>query len=227
MIDTARTPGKAPHGYPSTPRQQLAIVSRFNAVRGWGLDEASFPEPPDHFKPATDSEMLLLDVKLPGEGEHGGLQRTIEELWEAIVPPRGFTKHRPLDTACLRLTDGRDWQAGVRWVGFEPDTYPNYSPIQARIFSAATGERLAGTEVLCAAVLLPPWGDSWRVDGADRPLPNLSGLELVRHDGWTQVPYIDRWDSDEALILEAGRVESALVGWASPVVREIPTHQVR
>lgn len=212
--------GSVPSWYVS-PEQQLARVNRISAEWNWGFTDADFPSVPENFTPSTATEVLLLSVYLPKSGRIGGLQRTFDDLWRAINPPEDYTKHRwdglESDSKHLRPSSGT-WKPGVRWVAFDPNAYHKLSPEKSLEQATASGQTLAGTEVLMAALLFPDWGKGF--DGTFSPYPNMSGLQFFYDGSWSRVPYLNRWDSDRQFLLSTDWADGARGRWASPVVRE-------
>lgn len=214
----------ATYGVPSwyiSPSAQLERVKRLNVERQWGFSESDFPSVPEDFRPRTDTEVLLLVVYLPKRGKQSGPQRTFDELWQLTEAPNGYTKWRweelKSDSEHLRLAPGYDHIPGIRWVAFDPNAYRGKSPKTA-LQSLSGDTRLAGTEVLMAALLFPGWASSW--NGTDSPCPNLSGLQFYWNTDWSDVPCLSRWDDYRQLGLSANWADNADSGWASPSVRK-------
>jgi hypothetical protein len=193
---------KTPSWYTSID-SQVEIASAFLELHGGeqGFRPSDIPPAPN-WMPRTQTEVLLLTIKLPDKGWTKGLQRTFDAWWEAIVPPIAITKYRSYDFLSdrrhLRQANGVAYEPGIRWVIFDPNTYQGKSPRQAHALSAvAENTNLASVEVLIAAAMFPEWVAGW--DGRSSPYPYMAGLECVRHDRiyfwnvayWTGVPKLD------------------------------------
>lgn len=189
-----------PHPWYVAPERQLDIVKRLNRERFWGLAEDKIPTPPRCFTPRSATEILMLSVGLRGTAGRDGLRRTVEELWSLIVPPSHYAKHVATSFAAglssLRLVPGHLSVPGIRWVAFDPVAYHELPANEA--FTCLSGDvRLAGTEVLIAALLFPGWAARWSWLEGTVPEPYLAGLRLRDKHSRTRVPQLRRWDGDE------------------------------
>lgn len=200
-----------------SPELRLEQARQYNEQRKWGFSDTDFPS-----VPSDTGKLWLLVVNLPGKGGKAALQRTVDDRWELIEAPAGYTKYRYpellTDPDHLRLAPGYDFTPGIYWVEFNPDAYQGKSPEAALQQSQVSGELLAGTEVLDAIWQFPGWVLTWFKDG--KAAPNLSGLQFRWDDGsaWLYVLCVSLWDDDHRLELNALRADDAYDGWASPVV---------
>jgi len=200
-----------------SPELRLAQARQLNKQRKWGFKEADFPSVPE-----DTTKLWLLVVNLPGKGGKAALQRTVDDKWDLIEAPAGYTKYRSsellTDPDHLRLAPGYDFTTGVYWVEFDPDTYQGKSPEVALKQADDNSERLAGTEVLDAIWQFPDWSLTWFRSG--KPAPNLSGLQFRWDDGtvWSSVLYVLRWDVSRELKLHARWAGHGSSFWASPRV---------
>jgi hypothetical protein len=199
-----------------SPEHQLERVKQLNVQRKWGFVDADFPSVPANFVPRTDTEVLLFVGNLPQFKKLSSFRRTFNELWDLIVPPRGYSKICVVDQ--MRRVPGYQCRPGFYWVAFDPNAYHKLSPKAALEQSKVEGLKLAGLEVLWAALLFPDWAASW--NGRSSPYPNLSGLQSKWQKLWSGVPYFRRWDDGRRLKLHADGADYAGDGWSSPSVRE-------
>lgn len=217
-----RVPAKQSSWYVS-PERQLEHVKQLNTERGWGFKETDFPPIPGNaWLHMRRDEVLLLAVYLPKQGKVSGLQRTFDELWNLIEAPDGYTNWRwdelKSDSKHLKSAPGHSHRPGVCWVAFDASAYRGKSPEHALARRNEDNTRLAGVEVLMAALLFPTWPTSWNGDSS--PFPNMSGLQFYWNTVWSRVPYLGRWDDDSRLELNTDWAEHDNPLWASPSVRE-------
>jgi hypothetical protein len=204
------------------PEQQLERVAQLNTDLKWGFGNVADLAVPEDFVPRTSTEVLMLNICLPRRDKQSGLHRTFDELWSLIQAPQGYSKYRwdalKATAKLLRQAPGYSHDVEVGWIALDPNAYHGLSPEAALEQSKNNGVRLAGTEVLMAALLFPDWVSSW--NGTTNPYPNLSGIQFYWNSGWSSVPYLDRWGDDRRLRLRARRADGSHAYWASPSVRE-------
>lgn len=199
------------------PEPRLALAIRANDERQWGFTAADFPSVPE------DSDRLwLLVINLPDKGGKKGLERTVNELWDVIEPPSGYTKYRDpnfsADPDHLRLAPRYEYRPGIYWAEFDADAYQRLPPKAALKQSQFDHVRLGGTEVLMAVWQFPDWPLSWFNNG--KPAPNLSGLRFRWRENaaWSGTPYLNRRDGIRQLGLFVHWAVNVSPDWASPVV---------
>ena len=217
------------HSFPSYYVPAAVQVSKCRALlqeHGGGKNGFRPVDIPDFdeaaFVPSSESEFPLLTVYLPSKGKMGGVQRTFDIRWLCITPSTGFTKRRTdatlSDPEHLKLIDGYEHKPGVRWVGFDPNTARSKSPLWCEA-NPIPGRRWAHAEVLNAAAVMPNWANSW--NGTSSPYPNMSGYRTLYGTGWSDTPYLDRWDDDRELELGVDSASNPHALWCSPSVREL------
>lgn len=206
------------------PHRQLERVMELSDELGWGFTEANCPAVPQNVG-LGEGEVLMLDVKLPEKSQQPGLHRTFDELWQLIEAQEGYTQRRSstlkATAELLRQVPGYTHDPGIRWVAFNPTTYQGLSPAAALEQSQADGVKLAGTEVLMAALLFPKWVTSLLTDHT--PAPNMPGLQFYWIDQWSSewrcVPYFIWLNDEHELVLDTHWAKTSVPGWASPTVR--------
>jgi len=166
-----------------SPDRQLERVKAMNRERNWGFRDTQFPLVPESFVPLTSTEILMLAVYFPSSNEEdNGLNRTFDELWNAIGFIDGVEKVRSSDVVSefgdLQLSGSSSWEPGVRWVAFDPNAYRLNSVDRALMAAKRGGISLAHVEVFMAAALFPEWILSW--SDLSNPSPALSGLSARR-----------------------------------------------
>ncbi|MEO5950024.1 MAG: hypothetical protein ABIQ04_01100 [Candidatus Saccharimonadales bacterium] len=168
----------------------------------------------DVFKPFTDT-----DTPLVSGGFGYTLSSCFGRLWDAFVPPAGYTKYRyPTAETPLKYAAGMKPTGVLRLVHFDPNGYQGKSPKDALSLAKKDKVRLASIEVLEKLVLDPDWAMSW--DGKGSPYPKLSGLQAKYGSDWSNVPYVNRWVLDLGVNLNANDADNANDNWSSPVVRD-------
>ena len=202
-----------------SPELRLERALQLNKQRKWGFRDTNFPT-----VPADTGKLWLLVVNLPSKGGKTALQRTVDDRWDLIDAPTGYTKYRNsallTDPDHLRPAPGYNFVPGIYWVEFDPDAYQGKSPATALKQPQNNRERLAGTEVLDAIWQFPDWVLTWLRNG--KPAPYLSGLQFCWDEkfDWSDVLYVNRWDDYRRVYLDSGWAGSANDSWASPRVRE-------
>lgn len=205
-----------------TPEQQLDTLEMLHRVYYWPFKPSDFIEPPLRKTPPTPNAVLMAGFGFfPDQPLRGltGLQETFDALSKRLEVP-GFGAWRwpglKSDPSQLTLQDGYDWQPGVRWLWFDPTTYRGVSPQVALELSKADGVRLAGVEVMMAAILFPGWVRSW--GNPDEFRPNMTGLRYRNYDGVSCVPYLFERRDDKQLRLDVTMDTLGLHDYASPTV---------
>ncbi len=205
------------------PHRQIQRATEFLALCGGEVSTWSIPEVP-HFVPRTSTELLLLAIYLPDEGELTGEQHTAKSWWDFIVPPIGFSKKllHPLysDFTQLRLVSGIEHRPGIRWVVFDPSANLGKSP-KVCWEDPNVLPTLAGPEVLMALAYFPEWVSTWADDCS--PQPDLSGYQANSGSKWDYCPCFMRWDKGHELQLLALNAADGSTNWASPSVRDLST----
>ena len=181
-----------------TPEQQLARARQL-----W--PNAVLPEPPKEFTPRTKSEVLLLHVP-----------DTFDSLWDKVVAPTGYTKHRwesvKADKRNLRLSPNKREYTEPVWLAFDPEHGKGERP------DSFWGQAdIAASEVFSALIQFPEWSLAW-FNGASAP--NLTGYQLKYDGNWSRVPYPLRWGGDRRLGLRGSWADRRRGRWSSPSVRE-------
>lgn len=189
-----------------------------------GFRVSDIPAIPTNFIPRTKTEVLLLAVYLPDWREEKGFRRTFDNWWDFISRSADVIKRRAevLEAKCLRLAPGIEYEPGIRWVAFDPNTYQGISPRDALTRSAAVdGTTLAHAEVLMAAAMFPGWMFSF--NGDKSPCPNMSALWFYLATVWSSSsPRLDCWfDGGRILRLFVGRSDATSWHWSSPSVRVV------
>jgi len=228
------------------PRLLLGKIWQYNIERGWGFSSTDFPSSRPRFKRRTASEVLLPAVYLPGADGRPGLHRTMDELWSLLAPPdTSYTKWSWVEPMVekginpdnqLHMQPMTCHQSGIRWVAFDPYAYRGVSPSNAVEHALAHRQRLAGPEVLLAALLFPFWTEhlgTYMVPDASsqtEPFPLLSGLAVGGFHGsaaapWYQAPglYLQReWHELRLGLFSAYGPDAMFQAWSSPTIRELP-----
>lgn len=181
-----------------TPEQQLERARQL-----W--PNAVLPEPPKEFTPRTKSEVLLLHVP-----------DSFDSLWDKTVAPTGYTKYRwegvKADKRSLRLSPNKREYTQPVWLAFDPEHGKGERP------DSFWGQAdIAASEVFSALIQFPEWPLAW-FNGASAP--NLSGYQLKYGAGWSNVPYLGRWDDVRLLRLFGYWAGHRRDDWSSPSVRE-------
>jgi hypothetical protein len=219
-----------------SPRQQLELVKQLNINERWGFSKTDFPSIPKNFSPRTSSELLLLTVNLPpmqNDDDPDGLGRTFYEFWHHFEPRRGLGKYNRFtdlfgdysDGQCrLRILPAYKHDIGFHWVAFDPNAYYGLSPEAAIKKAEADKLRLAGVEVLMAALLFPDWTTKWRSEPSSPP-PNMSGIQILGRGDWSYVPCLELDDYYYYQVQLSARKanddrQDDRVKAASPTVRE-------
>jgi len=184
-----------------TPEQQLE-----RAYQLW--PDVVLPEPPADFVPQTETEVLLLHVP-----------DTFDALWDKVIPPMGYTKHRSASVRSGRrylcLAPNKREYAESVWVAFDPQHGKNEPP-----YSFWGRANTAASEVFSALIQFPDWPLVWKNGGT---APCLTGYQLRQGNSrnWLNVPCLSSWGaSHHRLALSGWRVGDESSNYASPTVRE-------
>ena len=185
-----------------TPEQQLARARQL-----W--PNAVLPEPPKEFTPWTKSEVLLLHVP-----------DTFDSLWDKVVAPTGYTKHRwesvKADGRNLRLSPNKREYMEPVWLAFDPEHGKGVN-----IPNSFWGQtNIAAGEVFSALIQFPEWPLAW-FSGASAP--TLSGYQLAYDDDgswWSRIPCLNRLDGTHLLRLVGYGAGLRFDDYSSPSVRE-------
>jgi len=185
-----------------SPKAQIRRVHQLSSIFGWDLIKSDFPKKIPEFVRRTPSEILMLSVNLPKKNGVIGIQRTFDELWNAIQAPDGYTKWRweglKSDPAHLKQLRGTKRLPGVRWVIFDPLANQG-EPYELLWANLIDNFYLAHSEVLMAAILFPDWVKSWGVNGS--PHPRMGGYQFFRNGCKPEPPSLSLWDDDHKLKL--------------------------
>lgn len=199
------------------PERQLARMRELNATCQWGLTEADFQSV------ATiptlelgEGEVLLLAATLPKSGRQSSLVRTLTGLWAAAEAPAGYRKVTywyPTANQVQLVPGYKLPSAGLRWVVFVPNANTGKSP--KSLWDDGV-RNLATVETLSALLMFPDWPKAWGTGGDKRP--NLAALQSGA--GWSESPYLHRWDDNQEFNLHSSWADNDVSSWASPQVRE-------
>jgi hypothetical protein len=186
-----------------SPESQIRRILQLNSIMEWGLTKSDFPKKIPEFVRRTPSEILMLSVNLPKKNGVSGVQRTFDELWNAIQAPDGYTKWRwenlKSDSAHLKQLRGTKRPPGVRCVIFDPLANQG-EPYELLWANLIDNFYLANSEVLMAAILFPDWVKSWGIKGT--PYPRMAGYQFFRNnDCEPEPPSLSLWDDDHKLKL--------------------------
>lgn len=167
-------------------RRQWALQA--NIDRQWGFEESDFPAVPD-----DTTKFWLLEINLPPKGRKAGFRCTIDEFFELIDLPRGYTKEHAngfaTDSDRLQILPDYKYRRGIRWVELDLNAYRGMSATEATAQSVLDGVELLGVGAFAGVWQFPEWISSWKGLG-------LAGLVSRGNDGmghWSTVPYLCRW----------------------------------
>jgi len=204
-----------------SPDQQIERMRRLNSEREWGFADTDFPAIPSNVQ-LSATEVLLLAVYLPDEGETTGTQRTFDEH-VAIIRQQLRKDYHCLQNIGvrstpdrLRLHKTREHRPGLCWVAYSYAAYSNpEDPSPLGLWEAETGG-LAASEVLSAIMLFPEYGRSIGERGI-----NLPGYQnLLLDSAWNNCLFV-RWVYGLALGTNSEMEKMEFnPPWGSPVVRE-------
>ncbi|MDR0591229.1 MAG: hypothetical protein LBG75_01560 [Candidatus Nomurabacteria bacterium] len=223
--EASQVKANLPEWYES-PEAQIEKMKQF--IKKYSKDAFSARDiPPPPTADLRDGEVYLLICYLPKKGRKGELERTMTAYFDAMEPPEGYPKTKwdeaKFDARHLKQVDGYEWQPGIRWVTFNPDTYQGRSPNRALEASRDSECALAGVEVLAAVYQFRQWPKSW--DGVKSPRPRLASLRanVLGGTDWSSVLSLNLWDDGHGhgLHLSADNVDSSSDVWACPGFREI------
>lgn len=204
---------------------QIATVKEFLKLFGGeaGFTPDDIPPPPTNFTPKSPTEILMLAVYLPNKGRIKAIQRNFDSWWNFITPPEGFSKwcwsKLKSSPKSLRYVPGIKKTPGIRWIGYDPETYVGYSPDEALEYCLKDGLMPAGEEVLVATALFPKIIQYW--DDRKFHFPHLSSYQFKCGGYWQGAPYLFRQDDSCQLELDVYWCGGVFSNWASPIIREL------
>lgn len=182
------------------PEQQLIKAGKL-----WPGVE--LPDPPAHFEPLTESEVLMLHVP-----------DSFKELWRKVRAPKGYIKNSREDNKTykrqLRIAPKTKQFKEPVWLGLDPEHG------RGKPASAMRGKKnLAGSEVLTGMIQFPDWSLAW-YNGASAP--HLGGYQLKREGKWSGVPFLNRSDSGLRQVkLDSNWTDYGSASWSWPTVRNV------
>lgn len=193
-------------------------ISRLQNELAWR--NLTVPEIPLDFEPRTQSEILMLNVRLPKSDDK---QDSLSQTYLALRD-RTNVRCNAAPWHCEGLEDvgeqleevTKHSHSTVSWIGYDPEAYQGLSPEQALLQATTDGLMLAGTEVLLGALLFPDSPFTWLQGGV--PAPSLSGLRL-RTSGWSGVVYLCPWVDGRRIKVRTRLATEANSHWSSPTVR--------
>jgi len=223
------------------PAEQVEMFRELNSVHRWGFEKSMIPSVPDRPVSLVDDELLMLNA-IMRDARGNAPRRTLTSLWNALQPPRGWRKFRVLPhteadpreltnevhmptNGWLSANFHRSRLPGVRWVRIRPhglDRAPGWSSVESLNASQGlrsfdrSAYRMAGTEVLMAAVLFPGWLPLMTMESIQIPLRGLT-LDM---DNKQYVPTLTV-DAEERTVTLSTTLKAFMFGGHTPVVQDV------
>ena len=221
----------------SGPVWDVSVEEKIIAVKAFlakyaageeGFSEADIPSMPNVQLRRDEkvNEVLVLGVyPADKDGEPGWLRSFL--WWDFFeisekLRTKGYKKtcwsELQFKENTVRLISNYDYKPGIRWIIVDTKSYHGKSCTQAEESVMRNGEVLAGPEVLMLLAQCPEWAESW--NGKNSPYPNVTALQMVYGGDWASSAFVNRWDADREVRLDAYWSDYAGSDWACPSVRE-------